>query len=177
MNLFFCVCLLFVPYTLSVRCGTDRIWNWELVWGRESGIEKNNGNYLSLYVSITTHIICIVLRNSLFRNTLIIWSLMKRKSLFKPIRDVTLILYTTRFYIYDEILVISWSLTIGTTKGSLKLRLAAMEKMGSTTLNSAPIRIIFPVCGSMGRRARWYPRGVRRSSASSALRSLSSCTW
>jgi hypothetical protein len=57
----------------------------------------------------------------------------------------------------------------------LKLRLAATEKMGSTQLKRAPIRIIFPVCGSRGSLAKWKPRGVRFSSASKALRFSSNC--
>lgn len=66
-------------------------------------------------------------------------------------------------------------LTSGTRKASLKLRLAATEKMGSTQLKRAPIRIIFPVCGSRGNLAKWKPRGVRLSSASTAFRFSSNC--
>lgn len=55
------------------------------------------------------------------------------------------------------------------TKGSLKLRLAAMVSTGSKQQNRAPKRIIFPMCGSTGNRAKWTPRGVNSSCLSKAF--------
>lgn len=60
-------------------------------------------------------------------------------------------------------------LTSGMTKGSLKLRLAAMVSTGSRQQNRAPNRIIFPMCGSTGNRAKWTPRGVNSSCLSKAF--------
>lgn len=60
-------------------------------------------------------------------------------------------------------------LTSGMTKGSLKLRLAAIVSTGSKQQNKAPNRIIFPICGSTGNLAKWTPRGVNSSCLSKAL--------
>lgn len=55
------------------------------------------------------------------------------------------------------------------TKGSLKLRLAAIVRTGSKQQNKAPKRIIFPICGSTGNRAKWTPSGVSSSCLSKAF--------
>jgi len=55
------------------------------------------------------------------------------------------------------------------TKGSLKLRLAAIVSTGSRQQNKAPKRIIFPICGSTGNRAKWTPSGVSSSCLSKAF--------
>lgn len=54
-------------------------------------------------------------------------------------------------------------------KGSLKLRPAAIVRTGSKQQNKAPNRIIFPMCGSTGNRAKWTPRGVNCSCLSNAF--------
>lgn len=59
--------------------------------------------------------------------------------------------------------------TRGITKGSLKLRLAAIVSTGSKQQNKAPKRIIFPICGSTGNRAKWTPSGVSSSCLSKAF--------
>lgn len=55
------------------------------------------------------------------------------------------------------------------TKGSLKLRLAAIVRTGSKQQNKAPKRIIFPICGSTGNRAKCTPSGVSSSCLSKAF--------
>lgn len=59
--------------------------------------------------------------------------------------------------------------TSGMKKGSLKLRLAAMVSTGSKQPRRAPKRIIFPMWGSTGIRARWNPNGVSSSFRSRAF--------
>lgn len=74
------------------------------------------------------------------------------------------------FYVYKNVQpFICIFLTNGMTKGSLKLRLAAMVSTGSKQQNRAPKRIIFPMCGSTGNRAKWTPRGVNSSCLSKAF--------
>ena len=57
----------------------------------------------------------------------------------------------------------SCNLSVKLKSLTLKLRLAATDKIGSTHEKIAAIRIILPVCGSSGSRARWKPSGVSSS--------------
>ena len=59
--------------------------------------------------------------------------------------------------------------TKGNTKGSLNPKTDATVRTGSKHENIAPNKMILPTLGFTGKAAKWWPRGVKSSFASSAF--------
>lgn len=115
------------------------------------------------------------------------WSLLHKDSNLSRFKDPILIIltiietlcpyspsvtpYTLHYRICLHFIAVCKNLTMltrGVKKGDLKLRQAAIRQIGSRQPNMAENRIILPVWGSSGSRARWYPKGSNSSLSSKA---------